>query len=80
VSELTRLNDLLESRSVGSKDVQATATIFGKHFNTFMEEFAPMMGKGVAGLTIAAVAGMLMHAGVPEASIGAVWGLLKRGK
>jgi hypothetical protein len=54
------------------------AFTLGEHLNVFMKNFVPVMGKGTASLLLATGAGLLIHAGIPEASIGGLWALLRR--
>jgi ADP-ribose pyrophosphatase YjhB (NUDIX family) len=78
VTELKRLNLLLETANKEkAKKANATAIKIGKHFDKFFGSYASALGKGTAGLTIAAAASMLYHAGLGKDLIDNIWGHLK---
>lgn len=71
VAELKRLNDLLASGS--TEDTSKGATRVGKHFDKFFESYASALGKGAAGLTIAAATALLYNSGVASEYVNALW-------
>ncbi len=71
VTELQRLNDLLAHRNVSQQNSQVIN--LGKHFDKFLESYASALGKAAAGLTAAAVAGLLYQAGVGDDLINHIW-------
>jgi hypothetical protein len=77
IDESYRFNNLLE-KSLSSKDSDKAVFKLSEHLNVFMKNFVPVMGKGTAGLLLATGAGLLIHAGMPEASVGGLWALLRR--
>jgi hypothetical protein len=74
VAELKKLNALLEATKPTA--AKTAATKVGKHFDKFFDSYASALGKGVAGLTVAAVAVLLAKAGVGQPLIDAIWGHL----
>jgi hypothetical protein len=50
---------------------------FAKHFDKFLDSYASALGKGAAGLTIAAAVGLLHQAGVGREIIESIWQHLK---
>jgi hypothetical protein len=79
ILELKRLNDFLEQKKPKFAEATKTAIDFNKHINSFFAAYMPVMGKGAAALTIGAVAGLLLHLGVPGGTMVGVWSLLKSG-
>jgi hypothetical protein len=75
IGELKKLNALLKKNQ--ARKAEKSAADFGKYAHTFLEHYIPLMGRGTAMLTIGTVAGLLLHAGVPEAAISSVWSLVK---
>jgi hypothetical protein len=71
VSELRRLNDILETGGV--KKASKVATKIGKHFDKFFENYAATLGKSTAGLTIAGVTALLYNLGVGSELINTIW-------
>jgi hypothetical protein len=66
VTELKRLNALLESMKYKNEKRRAVIAL-SKHVNTFLDKYARVLGTGTAGLTVAALAGLLLQIGVgPE--------------
>jgi hypothetical protein len=76
IVELRHLNDLLERKSSGAARTRSVGRL-QKHFDKFLDAYSPMLGKGAAVLTIAAVAGLLSWAGVPLDVVGGIFGHIK---
>ena len=78
IDELKRLNALLEAEhQPTSQAVTASASSIATHFNTFLANYLAALGKGAAGLTVAAAAGLLYSSGLGKDIIDALWGHLK---
>jgi hypothetical protein len=79
VAELRRLNALLERPTrANAKAAQNKASGVGRHFDKFLSSYATTLGKGLAGLTVAGVAGLLYQAGVSSDVINSLWQHLKK--
>lgn len=77
IFELRRLNALLEKPiKSNASAARKEAAGFGKHMDKFLSSYAGSLGKGAAGLTVAAVAGLLYQAGAGELVEG-IWKHLK---
>jgi hypothetical protein len=79
VAELQRLNALLEKSTLSSAQAaRRKVSSIEKHFDKFLSSYASALGKGAAGLTVAAAAGLLYQAGVGTDVINNLWQHLKR--
>jgi hypothetical protein len=76
VSELKRLNDLLERKVPKAKETSALVASIAKHADHFAQDYFKVVAKGAGGLTIAALATLLFHAGVPESVLGGIWSVI----
>jgi len=76
--ELRRFNDLLAKNSISSREAQSKAIDFNHHLNSFLASFAPSMGKGVTTVLVGLAFALLIHAGLPEATIGGLWKLIPK--
>lgn len=80
VFELRTLNGLLETPKASAEEANQAVSRLSNHFHTFADSYAKTLGKGVAGLTIGAMAALLYKAGVADEVINAIWAHLKSGK
>jgi hypothetical protein len=79
VAELRRLNTLLEKPTKSNAQAaRRKVSGIGKHFDKFLGSYASALGKGTAGLTVAAAVGLLYQAGVGADVINNLWQHLKR--
>jgi hypothetical protein len=74
VRELRRLNSLLEAKRPRKKEASRAVIDLAGHFNHFLHSYTGTLGKGMAGLTVLAMANLLLHAGVDPTS---VWSAIK---
>lgn len=78
VAELRKLNALLEKpRNSNVRGARQRISGFAKHLDKFLGSYANALGKGAAGLTIAAAVGLLYQAGVGPEIIELIWRHLK---
>jgi len=77
VKELKTLNDVLRSQRNSKKRPTPIVDSVSKHFNSFLKSYASALGKGLAVLTVRAMAELLYHAGVGTGNIDSIWGHLK---
>jgi hypothetical protein len=73
IAELKRLNELLEKANPPAKKTSKAVETLSKHFGEFLESYAQTLGKGAAGLTIAAMAALLVKAGAANEIIDQIW-------
>jgi hypothetical protein len=81
LGELRELNKTL--RDIASKDgeppkpaaqkINQTMAVLATGGKKFVESYADMLGKGAAALTIGAVAGFVVSAGLPKELVDAIW-------
>jgi hypothetical protein len=64
VSELQRLNDLLEATVRRRQESSRAVLSFAKHADNFLGKYASALGKGAGYLTIGMIASLLYQAGV----------------
>jgi hypothetical protein len=76
IAELKRLNTLLETRRPQGEPHRAAIDL-KKHLNKFLDNYIPLMAKGTACLTVAAMAGLLHHIGVGDEFILGVFATAK---
>jgi Arc/MetJ-type ribon-helix-helix transcriptional regulator len=69
VSELQRLNDLLEDAVVHKAEAKRTVVNIAKHTNTFLDKYAGVVGKGAGYLTVGLLASILYQAGISSESV-----------
>jgi hypothetical protein len=64
IAELRGLNELLEESRPRKGEAKRTVIEARKHINLFFQNYVPLLGKGTACLTVAAMASWLHFAGV----------------
>jgi hypothetical protein len=82
LNELRRLNDYLQNAAKVDKpkDVEKSVSFAVVAGKKFVEEYAGVMGKGAAALTICGVAGLFVSLGVDKGTVETIWNLLKPSK
>jgi len=76
LEELRHLSSLL-ANTRHSKATGGSVINLAKHFDKFLSTYATAMGKIAAGLTGAAIVGLLYHAGITKETLDTIWGRLK---
>jgi hypothetical protein len=64
VEELRRLNALLEAKRPRSAETKAAALSVAASMQRFLDNYIPVLAKGSAALTVAAMAGLLVQLGL----------------
>jgi hypothetical protein len=79
VTELRRLNSLLEARRSRKTEARKAAISLARHLDSFWRSYSKTLGKGAAYLTLAVIVGLLSQAGVGlgEGMVMKMWSALK---